>query len=104
MAEVPVPVGAPSADILMRGRPAGWAYFVQPPALLEIRSPDGRTVTGYKENPAAENRHWLKPGFYEEKMQGKTKAWIDSRLRNQIVYVIDGTPVFRIQSGNAYCG
>jgi hypothetical protein len=94
MGEVPVQPNAPAADILMKGKPANWAYFVQPPALLEIRSPDGRVVTGYKENPLAENLKWLKPGFYEEKMQGKTKAWIDSRLRNQIIYVIDGTPVY----------
>jgi hypothetical protein len=94
MGEVPIPPSSSAADILMKGKPANWNYLVQPPALLEIRSPDGRQVVGYKTNLVAENLKWLKPGFYEEKMQGKTKAWIDSRLRNEIVYVIDGTPVF----------
>lgn len=74
--------------------PVTWGYFVQPPAVLEIRSPDGKNVVGYKTNPHAENLKWLKPGYYEEKVQGKKKAWIDSRLRNQIVFVVDGDPVW----------
>ena len=94
MGEVPVPDGAENALILKRGKPAGWSYMVQPPALLEIRSADGREVVGYRTNPEAENLRWLKPGYYEQTMQGKSKAFIDSRLRNQIIYVIDGTPVF----------
>jgi hypothetical protein len=75
-------------------KPASWAYFVQPAAVLEIRSPDGKSVVGYRENPGAENRKWLKPGYYEEKLAGKTKRWIDSRLRNVITFVTDGEPVW----------
>jgi hypothetical protein len=91
---------APPADDLTEEElgllrlPTNWSYFIQPPALLEIRSPDGRQVVGYKMNPACENQRWLKPGYYEEKSRGKKKAWIDSRLRNQIVFVVDGEPVW----------
>ena len=74
--------------------PAEWSYFVQPAALLEVRSPDGKNVVGYTPNPATENLKWLKPGYYEEKMKGKKKDWIDSRLRNKIVFVVDGDPVW----------
>jgi hypothetical protein len=82
-------------EVKKAGLPPNWAYFVQPPALLEIRGESGRSVVGYKLNPAAENVRWLRHGFYDEKCQGKTKAWIDSRLRNQITFVIDGSPVFK---------
>lgn len=81
--------------IIKAGLPHNWVYFVQPPAVIEVRDQGGRNVVGYRVNPAAENLKWLKPGFYEEKCQGKTKAWIDSRLRNQITFVVDGSPVFK---------
>jgi len=84
-------------EIIKAGLPHDWAYFVQPPALLELRGQTGRNVVGYRINPDAENVRWLKGGaaFYEQKAQGKTKAWIDSRLRNQITFVVDGSPVFK---------
>lgn len=75
--------------------PVGWDYFVQPPALLEIRSEDGESVVGYQTNPAAENLKHLVEGYYEKTMQGKSKEWIDSRLRNKIVHVVDGDPVWK---------
>jgi hypothetical protein len=80
--------------------PTDWEYFVQPPALVEIMAPDGKTVAGYKDNPEGENLQWLKPGFYQEKLQGKSKAWIDSRLMNRITFFSEGSrvwPMFRIE-------
>ena len=82
-------------EFIKPGLPHNWKYFVQPPAVLEVRDQSGRNVVGYRNNPEAENVKWLKPGFYDEKCQGKTKAWIDSRLRNQITFVVDGSPVFK---------
>jgi hypothetical protein len=41
--------------------PTDWAYFIQPPALLEVMSPDGSQVVDYDVNPDAENLKWLKP-------------------------------------------
>src|ERR1700744_2428906 len=63
---------APPADdltedeIALLKMPDNWAYFVQPPALIEVRSPDGKSIVGYKMNPLAENQRWLKEGYYEE--------------------------------------
>jgi hypothetical protein len=75
------------------GLPSNWGYHIQPPALEEVR--DGRgVVVGYSTNPRAENMRWLKPGYYEEKSRGKSKSWIDSRLRNVITIVVDGDPVW----------
>lgn len=71
-----------------------WGYFVQPPALLELLGGDNKTVVGYRENPLAENRNWLKPGYYMEKAEGKSKRWIDSRLRNKITFYASGDPVW----------
>ena len=92
--EVPLPDDLSDEEAALMKWPHDWCYLVHPPALLEIRSPDGKNVVGYKPNPEAENLKWLKNGYYEEKMKGKKKAWIDSRLRNQIVFVIDGDPVW----------
>lgn len=92
--EVPPSDDLTEEEIALLRWPPNWKYLVQPPAVLEIRSPDGKSVVGYRTNPRAENLRWLKEGYYEEKLQGKKKAWIDSRLRNQIVFVVDGDPVW----------
>lgn len=86
--------GSPEGEVARRGRPAGWSYFVQPPAVLEIRDALGHVV-GYRTNPDAENLKWLKDGYYEEKCIGKPAAWVESRLMNRITYVVDGEPVFK---------
>ena len=92
---------APPADDLTEDElarlvwPVEWEYLVQPPAVLEIRSPDGESVVGYETNPAGENIHNLVDGYYEKTMRGKSKDWIDSRLRNKIVHVVDGDPVWK---------
>lgn len=91
MGEAEWPDDVPEED--RRARPNNWSYFVQPPAVVEIRGPDGKVV-GYRENPRAENKKWLKPGYYEEKLAGKSKRWIDSRLRNVITFITDGDPVW----------
>jgi len=74
--------------------PEDWGYFVQPGALIEVFGSDGKTVVDYIDNPRAENRKWLKEGFYLEKRRGKSKQWIDSRLMNRITFVVDGDPVW----------
>ena len=92
--EVPPPDDLTDEELGLLRLPTNWSYYVQPPALLEVRSPDGKTVVGYKLNPAAENQKWLKAEYYEEKCRGKKKTWIDSRLRNQITFHLDGDPVW----------
>jgi hypothetical protein len=90
--EVPYPEDAAPGDRPMW--PKEWAYFVQPPALIEMFGPDGKTVSGYKINPKAENLRWLKQDYYARQIRGKDKAWIDSRLMNRISVWVDGKPVW----------
>jgi hypothetical protein len=91
--EVDLPEGMPQDEREKYVWPSDWAYFIQPPGLIEKIGPDGRSVVGYEENPAAENRDWLLPNFYMEKAKGKTKAWIESRLMNRINLYVEGDPV-----------
>ena len=99
--EVPFPDEMPEDARAALAWPKDWKYFVQPPALIEVMSPDGKSVERYEENPKAENRRWLKPGYYFEKLQGKSKAWIDSRLMNRITFYSEGRrvwPMFRVET------
>ena len=71
-------------------KPANWGFYMQPPGLLEefeeFNTGDGKTarrLVGYKPNPAAENLKYLPPLFYEEKIAGKTKSWIDANIMNR---------------------
>jgi hypothetical protein len=90
--EVPYPEDTLPADRVMW--PKEWTYFVQPPALIEVFNPDGKTIRGYKINPKAENLRWLKRDYYANLLRGKDKAWIDSRLMNRISVWVDGKPVW----------
>lgn len=90
--EAPYPDDAPDDKRFVW--PRDWGYHVQPPALIEELGPDGRVVTGYKENPASENRANLRAGYHLEKAKGKSKEWIDSRLMNRITTIVDGDPVW----------
>lgn len=90
--EVPYPEDTPPHERL--GWPREWRYFVQPPALVEVFGPDGKTVRGYRINPKAENLRWLKQGYYANLVRGKEKAWIDSRLMNRISVWVDGKAVW----------
>lgn len=73
--------------------PEAWKLFMQPPALLENLDHNGRLL-GYTVNPKAENLKNLPPNYYAKMIPGKSKAWIDSHLRNTVTLVVDGSPVF----------
>lgn len=80
--------------------PEGWGFYKQPPGVLEKRDGKG-VVIGYEVNPNAENIHNLPPNYYAKMIPGKTKAWIDSRLRNVVALVVEGSPVwpmFRLET------
>lgn len=94
MGEVPLPDDWSEEERLSFQKPDTWAYFVQPPAMLEIKDASG-TLTGYRMNPLAENTKWLKQGYYAEKIKGKAKQWIDSRVLNKITVYVDGKPVWQ---------
>jgi hypothetical protein len=73
--------------------PDHWGFYKQPPAVLEVRDTHN-TITGYEVNQDAENLANLPPGYYAKQLFGKKKAWIDSRLRNVVALVVEGSPVY----------
>jgi hypothetical protein len=73
--------------------PPQWGFYMQPPAVLERLDERGALI-GYDVNPAAENLHNLPADYYERMLRGKSKAWIDSRLRNVVTLVVEGSPVW----------
>jgi hypothetical protein len=100
LGEVEPPQGMSSTEREMMRWPSNWAYFLQPAGLIEITT-SGGLVTGYEDNPAAENRNWLDPGYYRDMVVGKSKAFIDQRIMNRITLYADGDPVhtaFRVET------
>jgi hypothetical protein len=90
---VPWPEGMLEDERLALTWPARWDFFMQPPALLEQRRDDG-VVVGYNDNPKAENLKWLPQDYYGGLIAGKSRAWIKSRVLNEIALVVDGEPVW----------
>ena len=90
---VPMPEGLLSDERAALEWPESWDFFVQPAGLLENRRTDG-TLAGYDTNPAAENLKWLPPKYYGNLIAGKSRAWIKSRILNQVAVVVDGEPVW----------
>lgn len=101
MGEVPIPDDWTEEERLAYQKPDNWGYHVQPPAMLEVKNASGQLV-GYRMNPLAENTKWLKPGYYAEKVKGKTKQWIDSRVLNKITVYVDGKAVWEQFSDDAH--
>jgi hypothetical protein len=96
--DVAPPAGTSDYDKSAYTWPEGWEYFKQPAGLVEEFGPDGKSVVGYRLNPAAENLKWIpridgRP-LYLETIKGKPKRWIDSRIMNRITPPVGGTPVW----------
>lgn len=92
LGQVPYPDGMEESEKLVF--PSEWRYFLQPPGLTEVLSPDGKSILYYEDNPLAENKRWLKPGYYLDQIKGKTRSWIDSRVMNRIAVELEGSPVW----------
>lgn len=80
--------------------PSKWEFFIQPPALLEVRG-DGGELTyepniGQGKYPAAENVQNHVKGFdyWLDMIQGKKRNWIMAYVLNRYAIVQDGKPVF----------
>jgi hypothetical protein len=99
--DVPWPEDLPEDE--RQAWPSSWAYFRQPPGLIEVLSADGKSVASYRENPAAENRRWLPDRYYLDQVVGKSKAWIDSRVMNRVTTIVDGSPVWRQYVDEVHC-
>jgi len=72
--------------------PRDWDFFRQPPAMIETKGPIGEI--DYQLNPLAENLEWLPTNYYTGLVKGKKRAWIKSRVLNEVALVVDGDPVW----------
>lgn len=80
--QVPLPewmTGEERADYAL---PPNWEFFLQPPAMLELKNQHGEIV-GYRLNPKAENAQHLESGYYEELIGGKDRNWISVYVLNR---------------------
>lgn len=91
--EVELPEDMPMDERGAYRRPAEMAYFVQPPAVIEVRGEKGAPPS-FVVNQEAENLRFLEPGWYEKAMEGQTARWIRSQLGNQIIPFVQGDPVW----------
>ncbi len=95
--------------------PEGWAFYLQPPAVLEMQKADDGTwhsvEPGYSHvcgdesivfaagrhwavNPGAENLQNLRRGYYDrQQLPGSTLQQIQRDVQAKWVYVLDGRPV-----------
>ena len=70
-----------------------WSFFTQPPGLRRRYDARGE-VEGYEPNPDAENMRYLDPNYYLNVVIGKTRAWIDANVMNELASVGTGKAIF----------
>lgn len=92
MGEVPLPESWTDDEKMAFKKPESWKYFIQPPAMIEEKDGGGK-LSAYRINPKAENLEWLRRGYYEDMIEGKSRRWIESRVLNKITLVVEGMPV-----------
>jgi hypothetical protein len=87
---------------LERDDPEGFAFFDQPPAVLELHEVDWdyrpadvieAAGTHYVVNPDAENLDNLPEGYYRRMLPGKDLEWIAVYAQGRYGFVADGKPV-----------
>lgn len=76
----PIPDDMPEDQRIAYEQPPNWAFYVQPPALLEVKNEKGEVVD-YKLNPKAENLQNMGEHPYSE-WGGMTRDEIDRDFRN----------------------
>lgn len=81
-------------DILTLVKPDNWAFFFQPPAMLDDYASDG-TLRGYTLNPERNNARFTSATYYENLIQGQSRDWIRNMVQNQIGRSFAGRPVYR---------
>ncbi len=91
--ESPMPEFISRDEALMLVKPDNWAFFKQPPAMLEHKDAMGN-VLRYKLNPERENGKYTDDRYYTTTISGKAKSWIDVYILNKLGAVKDGKPVF----------
>ena len=66
---------------------------MQPPATVKIRDARGDFIR-HEINLDAENLRWLASDYYLDQLDGNQADWINNRLGNETVLVVDGSPVW----------
>lgn len=64
-------------------KPEGVNFFIQPPGLIPQRDGQGK-VTGFADNPKAENLANLRPGYYRAQIPGTQLGWILNMCANEM--------------------
>lgn len=99
--EVPLPDHIPRSEALMLQKPENWTFFTQPGGMTQLRDNDGN-VTGYANNPQAENAKYLMKSYYRDLIAGKSKSWIDVYVLNKLGSIQDGKPVYQEFSADSH--
>lgn len=91
LAESNFPVeGSDWHQLLEVDRPSWLQVLKQPAAMIKDPERDGKWLI----NPIAENVKWLKPGYYEELMEGSTPYWQQSMILCEYPPSLDGKAVY----------
>jgi hypothetical protein len=92
-AQVDLPQGLTLEERRALEWPSRWGLFLQPPATVKIR--DGRGEVIRREiNLDSENLRWLATSYYLDQLDGNLADWIDNRLGNETILVVEGSPVW----------
>lgn len=78
----PMPEGLTEDQRQSYRKPEGWEIFIQPPGVLEVFGPGGE-LTGYVQNPKAENLKNLPADYYTQQIAGRTRDEIETELMNR---------------------
>jgi hypothetical protein len=90
--DTPIPEEMDEQEALTLVKPKGWEFYTQPAAMTELLL-DGKVV-GYEANFAAENVQNLRPGYYEQQIQAKTRSYINVYILNRLGATIEGQVVY----------
>ena len=91
--DVDIPDYIPQEEALMLQKPDDWAFYSQPPGMLECKNKQGQLLE-YANNPKAENAQHLTPKYYSKIIKGKTKSWIDVYVLNKLGTIEEGKLVY----------
>jgi hypothetical protein len=91
--QVDLPEGMTLEERRALAWPSHWGFFRQPPATVKIRGARGEFIR-HEANLDAENLRWLASDYYLDQLDGNSADWINNRLGNETLLVVEGSPVW----------
>jgi hypothetical protein len=91
--QVDLPEGLSTEERQALQWPGTWNFFKQPPAIVKIRDARGE-ILRREINLDAENLRWLSTSYYRDLVDGNSPDWLDNRLGNETILVVEGSPVW----------